>query len=74
MIEEKILEQFFVWLRANGKGKIVPEITSNDSRAKFPNICSIKRNKELFRRDITSSIANSLSSNSLFLLAFMVTN
>ena len=46
-----------MWFRANGKGKIVPEITSNDSRARFPNISSMKRNKELFRRDVTSSVA-----------------
>ena len=56
MFEEKILEKFFVWFRANRKGKIVPEITSNDSRGKFPNILCMKRNKELFRRDITSII------------------
>ena len=42
MFEDKILEQFFVAFRANRKGKIIPEITSNDIREKFPNICSMK--------------------------------
>ena len=45
MFEEKILEQFYVWFRANRKGKIVPEIRSNDNRAKYPNICSMSEEK-----------------------------
>ena len=48
---------FLCGFRANRNGKIVPEIKSNDTRAKCPNICSMKTTKELFRRDITRSIA-----------------
>ena len=44
MTEEGILKKFFRMPRADGKGEIIPKITSNNSGRELSDVCSVKGN------------------------------
>ena len=44
MTEKGILKKFFRMPRADGKGKIIPKITSNNSGRELSDACSVKGN------------------------------
>ena len=44
MTEKGILKKFFRMPRADGKGEIIPKITSNNSGRKLSDVCSVKEN------------------------------
>ena len=52
MTEKGILKKFFRMPRADGKGKIISKITSNNSGRELSDVCSVKGNIQLSERDI----------------------
>ena len=44
MTEEGILKKFFRMPTADGKGKIIPKITSSNSGKELSDVCSVKGN------------------------------
>ena len=47
MTEKGILKKFFRMPRADGKGEIIPKITSKNSGRDFSDVCSVKGNIQL---------------------------
>ena len=47
MTEKGILKTFFRMPRADGKGEIIPKITSNNSGRELSDFCSVKGNMQL---------------------------
>ena len=47
MTEKGILKIFFRMPRADGKGEIIPKITSNNSGRELSDVCSVKGNIQL---------------------------